>query len=87
MRILKELSFEGAFLDQLMPMHVVAGSDGGIVHAGPTMKKLHRDGDIEGLRLSDVFDVSFPQIGATFEALSNHVGQRIKLRLRCCSAG
>jgi len=69
-------------LDALCPMHAVLNSTGHIVHAGPTLEKLHSSGPIVGRRFFDLFELRRPRSGMGFDDLRRLSGRKLHLRLR-----
>lgn len=48
-------------LDVLCPMHLIVAPDGKILHAGPTISKMHPMADLEGAQFLDRFKVKRPR--------------------------
>lgn len=48
-------------LDVLCPMHLIVAPDGTILHAGPTIGKMHPDLDLKGARFLELFKVKRPR--------------------------
>ncbi|MEL7092549.1 MAG: GGDEF domain-containing protein [Pseudomonadota bacterium] len=69
-------------LDILCPMHLVLSATGHVVHAGPTVQKLHPNRDLHGVRFLEVFDVKRPRAVAQMADLRAHVGTKLHLQLR-----
>jgi diguanylate cyclase (GGDEF)-like protein len=72
-------------LDQLMPMHLMIGSDGQILHVGPTLQKLMPTRGLAGEPFFETFELRRPRLAKTVDELCNPDGVRLKLRLRGCT--
>lgn len=68
-------------LSTLCPMHIVFGSEGRILSAGPTARKICPDG-LLGRNFLDVFEIKRPREISTPDALLNSTGSRLNLRFR-----
>jgi len=69
-------------LDQVMPMHLLVDKTGHIRHAGPTLRKLHPDIAIEGMRMLEVFELRRPRLAASLQDLMNLCGRTLHFTLR-----
>lgn len=70
------------FLDVLCPMHAVLTADGRIIHAGPTLQKLHPSGDWPGTDFFEAFEITRPQKIARADQLMDLAGKAVHLKLR-----
>lgn len=68
------------FLDRIMPLHLVAGRDSRILHAGPTFAKVATRPD--GLLLSEVVRILQPACPCEPDMLLRHAGERLTVQLR-----
>ena len=68
-------------LDMLCPMHVMLDDKGIIQHAGPTLKKLRPDAQLEGQHLFKFFDLVRPRGVTRFSDMHNLCGMMLHLRL------
>jgi len=71
-----------AIFDTLCPMHARLGAHGHIVHAGPTLQRIHPEGDLRGRRFLELFEMRRPVTGQSMEALRAAAGLPLRLRLR-----
>lgn len=69
-------------LDVLCPMHLILNASGQILHAGPTLFKIHREQDLIGLHFLDVFEVKYPRALASMADLSEAKQTKLRLKLR-----
>ena len=69
-------------LNGLMPMHILIGKLGIIIHAGPTAARLRPEHDLIGMRLFDVLTCVRPACDGGFEDLRQVIGQPLKLQFR-----
>lgn len=72
------LALDSAALDRLMPMHLVVSSDGDVVSAGPTLRKLRPTG-LVGAALFDIFHARRPQGATSLQALAEFNSGQIQL--------
>lgn len=70
-----------AALDRLLPMHVVAATDGTILSAGPTIARLRPTRTLVGEALFDRFVVRRPPCVAEMDDLVKLEGRRLRLEL------
>lgn len=70
-----------ALLDVLCPMHAILDADARIVHAGPTLAKLHPGTRLEGMAFDALVDLRRPQGDGSMAALLRTAGQRLHLQL------
>lgn len=68
--------------DTLCPMHARLGAHGHIVHAGPTLQRIHPDGDLRGRRFLELFEMRRPVTGHSMAALRAASGLPLRLRMR-----
>jgi diguanylate cyclase (GGDEF)-like protein len=68
-------------LDVLCPMHIVFGTDGRIISAGPTVCKV-APAALPGRNVLDLFEIKRPREIDSVEALCNQTGVRLNLRFR-----
>lgn len=69
-------------LDRLMPMHLLVDSEGIIVHAGPTVAKIHPGQVLEGKAFFDVFVARRPNHTDDLEKICVLAGGKFTLRMR-----
>lgn len=69
-------------LDTLCPMHAVLDATGHILHAGPTLHKIHAGRPIEGQRFLEVLELRRPRACTSMAGLRFLAGQKLHLRLR-----
>lgn len=69
-------------LDTLCPMHLLLGSTGHIVHAGPTLQKLRPSSPMVGRRFLEIFDLKRPRAITSIEGLRAMAGTKLHLQLR-----
>ncbi len=69
-------------LDVLCPMHVRLDKVGKIIHAGPTVAKLHGEHTIVGRRFLEVFELNRPQSVTSMEKLLTVAGKKLHLKKR-----
>ncbi len=67
-------------LDALSPMHVIVDQHGDIVHAGPTLRKLHPDWDLVGQDFLSIFELRRPRSIQSMKELLAATGQKLHLR-------
>ena len=70
-----------AALDRLLPMHLVVGTDGTILSAGPTLARLRPARSLVGEALFDRFAIRRPPCIASMEDLVRLEGRRLRLEL------
>jgi diguanylate cyclase (GGDEF)-like protein len=75
------LALPQAAIDLSMPLHLRVGTDGRILHAGPTLCRV-ADDPLVGDAVTRHFDLLRPAGLDTAAALAAHPGARVKLRLR-----
>ncbi|MEM9967253.1 MAG: GGDEF domain-containing protein [Pseudomonadota bacterium] len=68
-------------LDVLCPMHLILDAAGGIVHAGPTLKKMLGHRRLIGTQFFDLFQVKRPRAIDTLEDLRGVCGVKLRLAL------
>jgi diguanylate cyclase (GGDEF)-like protein len=68
-------------LDVLCPMHLRLGPRGHILHAGPTLRRLH-GAPLDGTRFLEAFEPLRPRALGGMEDLRAHAGARLRFRLR-----
>lgn len=69
-------------LDVLCPMHLILGSTGHILHAGPTLRKMRTGLGLTGQRFLEVFEVKRPRALTSMADLVSHEPQKLRLKLR-----
>lgn len=70
-----------ALLDVLCPMHAVLDAEGHILHAGPTLQKLHPGNPMQGRSFAALFDLRRPRTDGSMSSLLQTAGQRLHLQL------
>lgn len=76
------LSLESATLDALLPMHLVLGADGTVLHVAPTLKKVFDGHDLIGTSFFDGFEVLRPRQNDERRGLEEFIDARMRLRYR-----
>jgi diguanylate cyclase (GGDEF)-like protein len=76
------VSLDAAILDRLMPMHVLLGAGGHILHEGPTLRRLAAGAPLPEAGFFDRFELLLPAGITTISVLGSHAGSRLKLRMR-----
>lgn len=71
-----------AMMDVLCPMHAVLDATGHVVHAGPSLAKVFAERQLIGARFAELFEVRRPQTDGSMQALIDHAGAKLHLRLR-----
>jgi diguanylate cyclase (GGDEF)-like protein len=69
-------------LDVISPMHLMVDASGHIIHAGPTVQKLHPDTDLVGCRFLEIFAVKRPRSVTTMADLRSVGDRKLHLELR-----
>ena len=69
------------YLDVLCPMHVIVNRSGHIVHAGPTVQKLHSGKPVVGQRFLEMFVLKRPRALSSVEDLRKAAGTKLHLQL------
>ncbi|UWP87926.1 GGDEF domain-containing protein [Aliiroseovarius crassostreae] len=74
------VSFEA--IDHMMPMGVVLNSKGGVVHAGPTLKKVFPDKKIHGMSIFRLVELRRPKRISNMEQIRQFDGVKLYMRIR-----
>lgn len=69
-------------LNRMMPMHALVAPDGTILHAGPTLAKVHAGQPLHGRAFSEVFEQRRSATGCTVQQLCTAPSGKVHLRLR-----
>lgn len=69
-------------MDLICPMHAVVATQGQILHAGPTLRKLRPERELVGRPFLEIFDVMIPRDVMRTEDLFAHMGRKLHLRFR-----
>ena len=69
-------------LDVLCPMHLILGSAGHILHAGPTLMKMREGQELTGQRFLEVFEVKRPRALTSMAGLQDSGPHKLSLKLR-----
>lgn len=81
-RATRAVSLDAAILDRLMPMHLILGEGGRILHAGPTLRRLVAGAPLSEAGFFDRFELLLPAGITTVAVLGSHAGSRLKLRMQ-----
>lgn len=73
---------EAAALDSLMPLHVLVGRTGEILHVGRTLEKLLGSREVRGRQFGDVLTFRRPRNISTVSDLKQHSGHTLHVRLK-----
>jgi diguanylate cyclase (GGDEF)-like protein len=76
------VSLDAAILDRLMPMHLVLGEGGRVLHKGPTLRRIVADAPMPEGGFFDRFELLMPAGITNIAVLRSHAGSRLKLRMR-----
>ena len=69
-------------LDMFCPLHAVLNRTGHILHAGPTLHKLHPSGDVTGARLLEFLELKRPRTVSSMQDFCEIAGEKLHFQLR-----
>ncbi|MCB1358504.1 MAG: GGDEF domain-containing protein [Maritimibacter sp.] len=75
------ICLDAARLDVLMPMHALVSWDGTVLHAGPTLRKVHPGQDLVGRPFFGLFEQRRPGETVDIRTFCQRAGTKLSLRL------
>jgi len=81
-RTTRAVALDADILDRLMPMHLLLGQGGRILHAGPTLCRLVDGAPLPETAFFDRFELLLPAGITSVAVLGTHAGGRLKLRMQ-----
>lgn len=79
---MKYCSDDYEWLNVLCPMHIVTTPDGETRNAGPTLRKLFPEGELNGRNFLDLFEIKRPRAVTSMGALSEMAGTKLHMQFR-----